>query len=328
MKDLIYYPNFETKDLNWLKFALIYIDNFSPIVPDTGELFLSELYQKLQGETDLLNLYQPEYDEGDRATRKAIEYVTQVLKEPHSFANELNLANPVLEWSNPANQNYTLFEEKFVGKWRLFCQENNLMNDSPLGIRISKNLGELYMTFLAQEVAFEKEASPITDNKNLDNLSLSIRAKNVSNDNKIYVAKSIIETQLPLNFNDISINTIIKIRNKPNFKAKQKAFQNELNRTYENIGNAINPSDFIESYNRTLKDWGDELTSYGIGAVACGLSAFILLNNDSATNPEYVKQILEVGIVLKGGQTIAKNINKNTERKYCRHYLTQIGEIK
>ena len=328
MKNLIYYPNFESKDLNWLKFALLYIDNFSPIVPDTGVDFLSELYKKLQAETDLLNLQRPGTGAGMRATNKAIEYVTKVLQNPHYYADELHSPNIVREWTKKDNQNYTLFDEKYAGAWRWFCEENGFAKDSKHGIDISKSLGEIYMTFLAQEVAYEKEASTITDNKNLDELSMTIRAKDVSNDNKIEVAKSIIEYKLPLDFSQISIDKVIEIRNKADFKIKQSAFQSELDRTYESIGKGINPSEFSGSYNKTLKDWTGELTTYGIGALACGLSAYVLLENENAINAEYLKQALEIGLIISGGRSLVKNINKNHERKYCRQYLTELQTLK
>lgn len=327
MKNLIYYPNFESRDLEWLKFALTYLENFSPIIPDTGEVFLSELYKKLQGETNLLKIHRPSDNEGNRATKKAIDYISKVLKNPHSYANELNSPNAVREWENPKKQIYTLFNEKFVGEWKRFCQDHNLAKESNYGIQISKSLGELYMTFLVQEVAYENEASPITDKKELDELSIAIRTKDVEEDNKIEVAKNIIKHQLPLDFRRLTIDQIIKLRNKPGFSEKQKAFQNELNEMYEKIGKAIDPKKFIESYNRTIKDWTLELSQYGFGLATTGLSAYILIKNDLATDPEYIKQILESGIVLIGGIALAKNINKRTERKYCRQYLTELKKI-
>jgi len=63
MMNLIHYPSFESKDLEWLKFALTYIESFSPIIPDTGEVFLSDLYKQLQDETDLLKIHRPNYNE-------------------------------------------------------------------------------------------------------------------------------------------------------------------------------------------------------------------------------------------------------------------------
>lgn len=328
MKNFIYYPNFESRDLEWLKFALIYLDSFSPIIPDTGDRTLSDLYRKLQNETDLLKLHRPSYDEGNRATRNAIKYVTSVIENPNSFAKELKSKNVVMDWKNPAMQNYTLFSEKYVYEWRYFCKEHSFIQRTDSGLLISKKLGELYMTFLAQEVAYENEASPITDKKELDDLSIAIRTKNIEEDNKIKVAKNVINKMLPMDFSQIGIDKIIEIRNKSNFKQKQNAFHYELNKLYESVGNAIDPSEFIDSYDRTLKDWTVELSQYGIGLIASGLSAYILIKNDSATDPEYIKQILESGLVLLGGITLVKNINKETHRKYCRQYLSEIGNIK
>lgn len=245
MKNLIYYSNFESNDLNWLKFALLYIDNFSPIVPDTGVEFLSELYKKLQFETDLLNLQRPGIGAGMRATEKAIEYVTKVLQNPHFYADELHSQNIVRNWKDKEKQTYTLFDEKYAGNWRWFCEENDFVKDSKQGIDISKSLGEIYMTFLAQEVAYEKEASPITDSKYLDELSMKIKSKDVTNDNKIEVAKSIIEYKLPLDFSKISIDKVIEIRSKPDFKLKQSAFQNELDKVYKKLEKVSTPMNLV-----------------------------------------------------------------------------------
>lgn len=33
MKELLYYPGFEIKNETWLKFALLYLDHISPIIP-------------------------------------------------------------------------------------------------------------------------------------------------------------------------------------------------------------------------------------------------------------------------------------------------------
>jgi len=327
MKNLIYYPNFESNDIEWLKFALIYLDNFSPIVPIAGDRFLSELYHKLLNETDLLKIHRPNYREGDRATRKAIEYATKVLENPYAYSDELHTINPKREWETPDNQIYTLFEDKFVGDWRWFCRDNRLAKNSNLGVQISKSLGELYMTFLVQEIAYENEASPITDKKELDDLSIALRTKNVSEDNKIEVAKNIIKHQLPLDFRNLHIDKVIQLRNKAGFKEKQIAFQSELSGMYEKVGSAIDPKLFIESYKKNMKEWTLELSQYGIGVAAAGISTYILIKNDLATDGEYIKQILEGGIALIGGIEFVKKINANTDRKYCRQYLTELKKI-
>jgi len=53
---------------------------------------------------------------------------------------------------------HTLFAEKYAYDWRYFCEKNNFVKDTHSGLLISKSLGELYMTFLAREVAYQNEA--------------------------------------------------------------------------------------------------------------------------------------------------------------------------
>ena len=65
MKDMIYYPGFETRDENWLKFALLYFDTLRPIIPYTiysEKRYLSDTFQYVMGETDLIKPYRPEYE--------------------------------------------------------------------------------------------------------------------------------------------------------------------------------------------------------------------------------------------------------------------------
>jgi hypothetical protein len=47
MKKVIYYPTFETHNSEWLKFALLYINELKPIVPESGERYLSNIYNKV-----------------------------------------------------------------------------------------------------------------------------------------------------------------------------------------------------------------------------------------------------------------------------------------
>ena len=96
---------------------------------------------------------------------------------------------------------------------------------------------------------------------------------------------------------------------------------------HEKVGKAINPKQFIESYNKTMREWTLELSQFGIGLAAAGISTYLLLENDSATAPEYIQQILEGGLVLIGGIELVKNVNANTNRKYCRQYLTELKKI-
>lgn len=46
MKKVIYYPGFKAEDINWLKFALLYIDVLKPIIPYTGDAHLSDTFRR------------------------------------------------------------------------------------------------------------------------------------------------------------------------------------------------------------------------------------------------------------------------------------------
>ena len=48
MREFIYYPGFQIKDHEWLKFALIYLDTLDPIIPDVGDQHLEDWYKRIQ----------------------------------------------------------------------------------------------------------------------------------------------------------------------------------------------------------------------------------------------------------------------------------------
>lgn len=75
MRELIYYPGFEVKSKDWLKFALLYMNTLSPIIPHSGDRHLTNLYWQLADETDLLDFHRPEYEEGHRASLDSLGVV-------------------------------------------------------------------------------------------------------------------------------------------------------------------------------------------------------------------------------------------------------------
>ncbi len=42
MTPLVYYPGFEPADENWLKFALLYLERVTPIIPESADIWLSD----------------------------------------------------------------------------------------------------------------------------------------------------------------------------------------------------------------------------------------------------------------------------------------------
>lgn len=74
MHRLLYYPNFEIQDQNFIKFALLYIGEIWPIIPNGYRELLSDPMQSILRNTDLINPYASNYENGYVASQAAIKY--------------------------------------------------------------------------------------------------------------------------------------------------------------------------------------------------------------------------------------------------------------
>ena len=62
MRNLLYYPYFEIRNEDWLKFALLYFRNLNLIIPESADRHLSEEFNHLYESTDLFNKFRPDYN--------------------------------------------------------------------------------------------------------------------------------------------------------------------------------------------------------------------------------------------------------------------------
>lgn len=154
MKPLIYYPTFEPPSELWLKFSMLYFENFKPIVPYNRRHLLSRDFRFIQNETDLITICTPEYNDGYRASLYAIEEVKKIMETPYNRSMLFNEPNILRKWNNQSNWDYLIYEEKFSFEWSNFCVENNLGRKVNDGILLSEELAFLFMTYLAKELAF------------------------------------------------------------------------------------------------------------------------------------------------------------------------------
>lgn len=77
MHRLLYYPNFEIQDQNFLKFALLYIDEIRPIIPERARESLGDSMRNILRNTELINPYSPSYENGRLASVAAIKYLEE-----------------------------------------------------------------------------------------------------------------------------------------------------------------------------------------------------------------------------------------------------------
>lgn len=329
MKDLIYYPSFESTNEVWLKFALLYIDKLNPIIPLSGDNHRSELYQKLVDETDLLNIHRPSFNEGYLSTLDAIDIVERIMRDPYRFDMLLGHYNSIRFWENQENWMYKLYEEKYSDEWRRFCIINNFALPIEGGLLISKELGVLYMTVLANTIADSRKKSPITDYPNIDNLAFFLKTKAPSESEVLSNAQSVVKLKLPRNIENTDINDIIKLRNRKNFKKDLIAFHTELDNFYGNIENGNADERFVKTYSNAYNNFTENILSVGIDTFNFSLGAGMLLTSPSYTDSEFFRIVVAAGtgLIVKSGISL-KNTWKNTESKrHCRRYLTQIGQL-
>ena len=91
MESLLYYPGFEVENINWLKFALLYLNKLRPIIPPDGDKYLSDNFKFINDETDLIDKYRPNYEEGFNATLDAIDVIDKILSHPDRYSRNIKI---------------------------------------------------------------------------------------------------------------------------------------------------------------------------------------------------------------------------------------------
>ncbi|MBA7542659.1 hypothetical protein ES705_34983 [subsurface metagenome] len=328
MKDLIYYPTFEPRDLNWIKYALIYIDKFSPIIPDSGMTELSDLYWKLSDDTDLVKSFTPKWQHGAIASTKAIREIEFIQRHPEQFRDIFNNVNLIRAWTDVRQQTFKVYEEKYNIPFKFYCLENNLATECAGGIKLSRELAHLFMTFLAEEIAYEENATPITDNPKLDLLSTYIRAKDNETESRINAVNTMIDQHLPDKIENIDIDKLIEFRRNTGIVELRKNFNKTLDRFYEAFENDSDITDFVKDLGAINKDFIKEISFFFGGLTSIGLGGLILFNNPNSTNLEIVKQIVEGTIFTVGGLVgINQAWKLNDKRRQARKFLTKLERI-
>lgn len=327
MKNLIYYPTFEPQELNWIKYALIYIDNFSPIIPDSGRSNLTDLYWKLE-DCKLVGSIKPEWNQGDIASTKVLKEIEFIQLHPEQYRDKLNNVNVVRAFKDKGQQKYKLYDEKFNTTFKDYCLEEKFAQECDGGMLISKELGYLYMTFLVDEIAFIKKASPITDNPKLDLLSTYIRTKSIETEERIQAVNTIVDQYLPERIENIDINRLIKFRMDSGIEELRHKFNAALDAFYEAFENNSDISTFLKTLETINKDFIKEIGLFFGGLISISLGGLVVINNPISTSLESVQMIADGTIFTVGGIiSIAKSWELNSNRRKARKFLIKLDSI-
>ncbi len=235
MESMIYYPGFEIQDEKWLKFALLYFEEIRPIIPYMcvrEDQYLTQNAIKVMEKTNLIRPYQPEYVEGECASFLACEMFDKYLQNParysRAFTGSSNI-NIAEYWRNREFHNCNLYNGKFSTEFYDYCIDNGLAHPFDNGIKISKDLAFVYMSFLADTISKNKGLEMFTDISRYNKL-LMMNDRVISNEQQIQL--KIIDAQidfiLPGYINRIPLEKIIELRSNRDFEYCRRAYIKEM----------------------------------------------------------------------------------------------------
>ena len=326
MEPLIYYPRFEPPSENWLKFALLYFEEFRPIVPYEKRELLSDGFRRIMDNTDLINLLDPDYRDGENASIRAIEETERILRNTYLRSPQFREINIARKWQNPDHWNFMLYREKYSAGWIEFCELEGIGRRVDGGVMLPEELAFVYMTYLAKEIGFRENAAIITDDEKFDEFTNYTRTPSIPFERTRNFAKGIINLLVPSNLADVPMQHIIDFRNRN--RAQIRAFNRELDKVQEMIGAGRSEQRFIDQYNRIYSEFSQETIALGFGIAAIPFVAYVLISNPSTTAPEYVKEVLAaVGGILAGRFTVHKGLKELENRRYCKKYLTNLKRL-
>lgn len=319
----IYYPGFQVQDDEWLKFALLYVDQLRPIVPHGVERTLPDWYQRLIQDTDLISPYEPDPQDGRLSTLDALDEVERILRNPSRYRLIFRCPDVSEKWRKKAKQDFVLYSDKYTFEWESFCIENALGHHSDEGLMISKELGYIYMSIMAHCIGDNNSVSVLTDIELMDRFLMFVRRRTTRQIPHLRVAKSIIDIQLPTGLRNIDIKTIVALRNRDSFRRKLRAFHNELQAFYHSAEREYLPHEFIDTYKGVYRDFLSDIMILGSLMVNVGLEAWTTFHGAHGTNQG---PLMYNDIAATVGTAIAvrQHWTHTESRRFCRKYLVDL----
>ncbi len=264
----IYYPSFEISDEKWLKYAILYKDNVTTIVPKHFQRNLSDKYMEIQTSSDLLSFYDLSRNDIDiisDATMTVSYYFDDVYNHPinypiksywekYKYLNDLLILGP---------KPYTIVSQKINSPF-----ENDLIDKGYAvktigGLKVHYIIGFFYMSILASKLASKSENYVATTDVNsanyidriLNSYLPTFKASDIYFE-KDEVKQLIINQAIP-NLDRMSLSDALAIRNKRNYTKYLASF----NKVIEEIitCNDVSKLD-LKEVDRQLTFYSDEMS--------------------------------------------------------------------
>ncbi|SUX45156.1 hypothetical protein [Chryseobacterium indoltheticum] len=327
MKRLIYYPTLEPQDINWLKYALIYIDNFSPIIPKSAENKITDVFKSITDNTDLITILKPTYNQGDRASTKTLVELENIQRFPNQYRDKFNVVNIEKTLKDVGNWDYKILKEKFNMDFGDEILKRGLGIQVKEGIRTSSELGNLFMIFLSEEIAKDEKGNPITDITKYDNLTTYIRSIDINqHDVPAHFIRTIIDLSLPKNIQDIPVEKLIEFRNYSEINELRNKLNIGLSNFYKSLENGTDPHQYLKFIEQNSNELAQQILLFFGGLFGVSLAASTIMSNPLST--ESIKEITEGTLMsVEAISAIKSAWSSNGEKRAARKFLTKLNQI-
>lgn len=336
MRDMIYFPGFEVKNENWLKFALLYFDTLRPIIPYTlcsMESYLSDTFQRVLNETDLIRPYQPDEHESSCASILACEEFEKFLSRPEIYGRYFLRSGPgphIQKWRDHRYQDCTLFRGKYSQVFFDFCIDNKIAAPCQEGIRISSDLAFVYMSLLADVFSKQHEYEMITD---VQKYSQYLISKDLTlsraNQTRIRAVQNNVVFSLPADLSHIPLEQFVQLRKGRDFNAARKAYMSQIEQliAHQENGDYFSLEDLL-SYKKDLLRIGQQLFSFTASAVVSCFSFYSLFyDHPDALVPALASAVMDVAAVKDAYSELPQYVERIKEKRLARKYVAKIGAL-
>lgn len=324
MHNLLYYPYFEIKDENFLKFALLYIDEIRPIIPENARNSLSASMQNIIEYTDLINPYAPEYFNGLMASEGAIQYL-----QTRNINRELD---GVRMRNVGVRSICTLYSDKYTYDFERFCLDNQFGRRCDEGIQVHKDIAYTYMSMLAEIISIETGLDMVTDIMKYAYPTLQYSPRTEQRNREILnTIQTEIQFQVPVDMRRIPLERFIELRSDNRFEEARRSFVTELNKVLDkgDIQN-VDLMDLMECRKQIVGLIGELLSPCGV-VILCACS-FINTISSASIQLDFWNFMGNAAVTLytlRNNADLANEFMQRVEgKRQAKKYLAKLRQLR
>ena len=272
----LYYPHINLTNKNWLKYAVLYWDKISRIVPASVQASDSEDIIRLRSEIGFVEDYRPEQWAVSRTAQRFFEWFARHADDPamreyyemrygmppyhlhrlHRHRRPHGDLSDTLHAAALANGTY-IHVDKLDRELKEFLFATGIAlpgeNEWRDWVRIDTEVGLLYMSYLARTISAETSRAVITDQLAMfatSEVIASSIARTPHEELQHRMGTLLVAAYAPSDMNSVTFDQLIAFRQK--YDAERKAFFDHVDGLCRSIPAVKSEADFRDALNHHL----------------------------------------------------------------------------